>query len=221
MFKSVLIAEDHESANISVQKTLTDLGIDRKDYAYYCDDAITRIKKGLKAGEPYELLITDLSFEEDGREQQIAGGRALVAAARELQPNLKILVFSAEQKGAVVSELFSKLHIDGYVRKARRDAQELKNAIENIYKNKQHIPDEFKKDIRQQNAHSFTSYDVTIIWLIAGGNAQKNIPAYLEQHGISPSSLSSVEKRLNLIRLAMGFSNNEQLVAYCKDKGII
>ena len=62
MFKNVLIAEDHESASISVQKTLADLGIVRSDYAYYCDDALTRIKKALLGNEPYELLITEVLF---------------------------------------------------------------------------------------------------------------------------------------------------------------
>ena len=221
MFKSVLIAEDHESVSISVQKALADLGITRSDYAYYCDDALLRLKKGIQGDELYELLITDLSFEDDGREQMIPHGEGLIAAAKELQPGLKILVFSGEHRAALISALFHKLGINGYVRKARRDAQELKTAIENIYRNKQHLPAEFRQDIKEQNAHSFTAYDVTIIGLLSGGMAQKNIPEYLNQHKIYPSSLSSVEKRLNLIKQAMRFLNNEQLVAYCKDKGII
>ena len=221
MFKNVLIAEDHESASISVQKTLTDLGIVRSDYAYYCDDALTRIKKAIAGDEPYELLITDLSFEDDGRQQKISGGEALIAAARQVQPGLKVLVFSAEQRAAVISALFNDLEVNGYVRKARRDAQELKKAIESIYKNKQHLPAEFRRDIRQHNAHNFTGYDTVIIRLLSGGMAQKDIPVYLEQNQIRPSGLSSLEKRLNLIKEALAFSKNEQLVAYCKDKGII
>jgi DNA-binding NarL/FixJ family response regulator len=221
MFKSVLIAEDHESASISVQKTLADLGIARSDYAYYCDDALTRIKKGLQGNEPYELLITDLSFEDDGHQQKIGNGEALIAAARTIQPSLKVLVFSAEQRAAVVIALFHKLEVNGYVRKARRDAEELKKAIESIYKNKQHMPAEFRQDIRQNNAYSFTRYDTMIIRLLSSGMAQKDIPVYLEQNQIRPSSLSSLEKRLNLIKEALAFSKNEQLVAYCKDKGII
>lgn len=221
MFKNVLIAEDHESASISVQKTLTDLGIVRSDYAYYCDDALTRIKKAIAGDEPYELLITDLSFEDDGRQQKVSGGEALIAAARQVQPGLKVLVFSAEQRAAVISALFNDLEVNGYVRKARRDAQELKKAIESIYKNKQHLPAEFRRDIRQHNAHNFTGYDTVIIRLLSGGMAQKDIPVYLEQNQIRPSGLSSLEKRLNLIKEALAFSKNEQLVAYCKDKGII
>lgn len=221
MFKTVLIAEDQESANISVQRTLKDLGIVDVDYAYYCDDALLRIQQGLRDEQPYELLITDLSFEDDGREQKLAGGAALIAAARQVQPGLKVIVFSAEHKTAVIGDLVEGCHINGYVRKARRDAQELKAAIENIYKDKQHFPIEFRQAIKQKNAHDFTSYDILIISQLSKGMHQKDIPAYLQQNQVRPASLSSMEKRLNQIRETLGFFKNEQLVAYCKDMGII
>jgi two-component system capsular synthesis response regulator RcsB len=221
MFKNVLIVEDHESANISVRKTLEDLGVANPDYAYYCDDALIRIRNGLRDGQPYDLLITDLHFEEDGRTQQLADGAALIAAARQVQPGLKVLVFSAEHKATVIEGLFKELGINGYVRKARRDAQELKSAIEAICKNKQHFPAHLRQTIQQKNAYQFTEFDVTLIRLLARGMLQKDIPEYLVKKQIKPSSLSSLEKRLNLIREAYEFSSNEQLVAFCKDMGII
>ena len=221
MFKSILIAEDHESANISVQKTLKDLCVADVDYVYYCDDALMRIQKGIQGGHPYDLLITDLSFEEDGREQNLKDGLALIRAAKKVQPTLKVLVFSGEQKTAVVGELFNGLAINGYVRKARRDAMELKAALEDIYKDKKHYPTELSQVISPNNGHNFTSYDVTIIALLAKGTLQKDIPAFLQQNQIRPAGLSTIEKRLTQIKEALSFSNNEQLVAYCKDMKII
>ncbi|MFI5161217.1 MAG: response regulator [Sphingobacteriales bacterium] len=221
MFKKILIAEDHESANISVRKTLEDLGIVHPEYVYYCDDALLQIKNGLVSGEPYELLITDLSFDADGREQRLSGGEALIAAARQVQPNLKVLVFSIEKKPAVIDHLFKDTGINGYVIKGRHDAQELKSAIADVYKNKPHAPIHLRQTIRQKNTHDFTGFDIMIIGLLAQGKHQKDIPSYLEQNQVRPSSLSSLEKRLNLIRDAYEFSNNEQLVAFCKDMGII
>jgi two-component system capsular synthesis response regulator RcsB len=221
MFNSVLIAEDHESANISVQKTLQDLGIAKPDYAYYCDDALTRIQKGVRGGTPYDLLITDLSFDADGHMQRISGGAALIAAARQVQPGLKVLVFSAEHKPALIETLFNDLGINGFVRKARRDAQELKLAIEAIFKNKTHYPTELRQAARRKNMHDFTAYDTAIVTLLSNGILQKDIPAHLLQNGIRPSGLSSMEKRLNLMKDVLEFTKNEQLVAFCKDMGII
>lgn len=221
MINKVLIAEDHESANISVQKTLEDLGITNTDYVYYCDDALLRIQKGKQENQSYDLLITDLYFEEDHRPQKISGGSALVTAVRQVQPDLKILVFSAEDKAAIIELLFDKQSIDGYVRKARNDAKELKLAIESIAKNQPYFPRHLQLLIKQKNIHEFNEFDITIISLLAEGVRQKDIPTHLEKNKIRPSGLSSVEKRLNHIKEVLNFSNNEQLVAYCKDMGLV
>lgn len=221
MIDSVLIAEDHESTNISIQKTLEDLQVADSDYAYYCDDALAKIKTAIQLDRPYDLLITDLYFEEDGQAQQLSGGIDLVNAARLLQPDLKVLVFSAENRPAILEILYRELQVDGYVRKARNDAKELLLAIKEIAQNKRYFPRHISQLIRQKNSHDFTEFDITIISLLANGVPQKNIPSHLEERQIRPSGLSSIEKRLNHIKSVLGFSKNEQLVAFCKDMGII
>ncbi len=221
MFKRVLIAEDHESTNISVQKTLSDLGVPHTDYVYYCDDALMRIQKGVKENLCYDLLITDLSFEEDHRKQLIFDGRELITAVKKEQPSLKVIVFSGENKIATIDSLFKELHIDGYVRKARHDAKELKLAIETIYKNRTYLSADLRQAVKEKNSYEFTEFDVTIISLLTNGTPQKDIPIYLRKNNIKPSGLSSVEKRLGLIKETLGFAKNEQLIAFCKDLGII
>ena len=221
MIKKILIAEDHESANISLQKTLEELGIRDIDYVYYCDDAFLRIQKAKQHNLSYDLLITDLYFEEDNRVQELAGGIDLIMAARAIQPDLKILVFSAESKPAVIESLFNQHEIDGFVRKARNDAKDLKTAINQIAVNQRYFPRQLVQLVKQKNAYEFTDFDIMIVSLLAKGMLQKDIPAYLQLHNIRPSGLSSVEKRLNQIKDVLEFTKNEQLVAYCKDMGII
>lgn len=223
MFKKVLIAEDHEIANFSVQKTLADLGIthDSRNYVYYCDDALTRIQKALNENEPYELLITDLSFDDDHTQQKISKGTELIKVAKHMQPDLKVLVFSIENRTTVAHTLAQELGIDAYVPKARRDAQDLKLAIETIYKNKKYLSPNLKRTPEDRNHYDFTDFDKTILHLLSQGTLQKDIPFHLQQKNIKPSGLSSVEKRLNFIKEVLDFSTNEQLIAYCKDKHII
>lgn len=221
MFKKVLIAEDHEIANISVQKTLQELSISDTKYVYYCDHALTWIKNALRDGEPYDLLITDLIFEDDNTPQQISSGIALVNAVKAVQPDIKVIVLSAESRSGVVDELFRTHAIDGYVRKARRDAQHLKEALHAVLHNRTYQSPEVKESIRDKNSHEFTALDLHIISLLAQGVAQKNIPYYLKEKNIKPSGLSSVEKRLNLMREVFDFTKNEQLIAHCKDIGLI
>lgn len=221
MFKKVLIAEDHESINISVQKTLQDLGIvhDHRNYVFYCDDALMRIKKAISDQQPYELLITDLSFEEDVPGQQITTGQELIKAARQIQPDLKILVFSVEKRTSVATALMKTLAIDAYVPKARRDSQDLKLAIEAIAKDKKYLSPNLKREDIGKD-YDFTTIDVAIITLLSEGKSQKEIPAYLQGKGIT-YGLSSVEKRLKAIKETLEFTKNEQLIAYCKDIKLI
>ncbi|RZL20324.1 MAG: response regulator transcription factor, partial [Pedobacter sp.] len=146
---------------------------------------------------------------------------SLIEAVKKIQPQIKVLVFSAETNPAVIDNLFKNLRINGYVRKARHDAKDLKKAIETITLNKIYLSEDLRQSLKQKNAFEFTQYDITIISLLSQGTLQKDIPNYLQQNKIKPAGLSSVEKRLGSMREALEFSKNEQLVAYCKDFGII
>jgi two-component system capsular synthesis response regulator RcsB len=221
MFKKVLIAEDHEHTNISVRKTLEELGIPQRDFRYYCDDALDLVKVALRLEMPFDLLITDLSFEEDHNTQLITGGKELIKAVRAVQPALKIIVFSLENNISLVDELFDDLDIDAYVRKARYDAADLRRAVDAVYNHKKYRSADLMHTKKTENSYDFKTVDIEIITLLCNGVPQKNIPSYLLQKNIKPSGLSSVEKRLNSIKTSLNIFSNEQLIAYCKDNKII
>ncbi|MDQ1856904.1 response regulator [Chryseobacterium sp. WLY505] len=221
MFKKILIAEDHESSSISVQKTLEDLSISNTDYVYYCDDALAKIQKSIREDDLYDLLITDLSFEEDHNIQNIKDGKELIKTIRELHPSLKIIVFSAEHKSGIIDSLFNEYGINGFVRKARNDSKELKKAIASTYVNENYLSLDLKQEVKKLNNYEFSTYDITLVSLLSQGVLQKNIPVYLQNNDIKPNSLSSVEKKLNSMKEDLQITSNEQLVAFCKDLGII
>lgn len=220
MFERVLIVEDHELMNLSLRRTLQELNMRQPDHAYYSDQALSIIRRKLADGVPFELLITDLYFEKDGSSLQYPDGAVLIKAARELQPEIKILVFSAEGREPVIRPLFDDLGIDGYVRKARGDAKALNTAINNLYQNKKHYPPELRTS-PPSDLNSITEFDKIILRLILKGYSQNRIPDYLAANGISPCSLSSVEKRLYQMRNAMNCANNQQLVAFCLEWQVI
>ncbi|MEI3788770.1 MULTISPECIES: response regulator [unclassified Chryseobacterium] len=221
MFKKILIAEDHEMGSLSVQKTLEELNIPNVDYVYYCDDALAKIKKSIRENDPYDLMITDLSYEEDHHLQNIKDGKELIDEVRKLQPLLKIIVFSGERKSGIIDLLFTESRINGYVRKARNDSKELKKAIASVYVNENYLSLDLKQEVKKLNSYEFTKYDITLVSLLSQGVQQKNIPTYLQNNNITPNSLSSVEKKLNSLKEALGVTSNEQLIAFCKDLGII
>lgn len=221
MIDKVIIAEDQEFANLSVQKTMEDLKVQQYDYAFYCDDAFAKIQLAQKKGEPYDLLITDLSFEDDGTTQKINDGIDLIRAVRSIQPGILILILSGQYRPADIHNLFENNEVDAYVRKARHDVQELKAAMNALSKGQRYYPRSLAQQMKRSNTYEFTEFDITIIRLLNEGYQQNEIPAYLKEHNIKPSSLSSIEKRLNQIREELGFSNNQQLMVFCSNAGLL
>lgn len=221
MFKKVLIAEDHEIQNLSLQRTLLDLNIPLVDFANYCDDALARVSKSLRDNSPYDLMITDLHFDTDHRQQKLKDGKNLVSAIRAVLPSIKVIVFSAEQKSGIIDALFKDNGINAYVRKGRNDGKELKKAIDAVLIGKNFLAHDIKNEVKKLNSYEFTSYDIALVSLLSKGVIQKNIPTYLVTNDIKPNSLSSVEKRLNVLKEELRINNNEQLIAFCKDLGVI
>lgn len=220
MINKVLIAEDHETTNLSVQRVLEEIGVEQPEYVYYCDDALAKISRAKQAGNPFDLLITDLYFEKDHNVQQLTEGTQLVEKVRSVQPELKVLVFSAENRPAVIEQLYEKYEIDAFVRKARNDAKELRIAIDSMAKNQRYYPRHLRQFVGN-NSYEFNAFDIAILRLLADGIKQKDIPFYLRRDNIKPSGLSSVEKRLSFLKDELSCSSNEQLIAFCKDKGIL
>lgn len=221
MFKKALIAEDFESYNSSVQKALEELKVDTIDNVHYCDDAFMKIKKSLREKNPYDLLITDLSFVSDHREQNLTSGRDLLTVVKEEYPIIKTIVFSIEDRAEIIDDLFKTHSINGFVSKGREDLKELKRAIKAVYNNEKYISANIKDSIRTRNSYDFTRFEITLVKLLSEGMKQKKIPDYLKENDLKPSSLSSVEKSLNNMKESLDVNNNEQLIALCKDWGII
>lgn len=67
----------------------------------------------------------------------------------------------------------------------------------------------------------FSVFDITIVELLSKGVLQKDIPQILHSKNLKPSTLSSVEKRLNSMREKYSLKSNAELVVFFKDIGII
>ena len=67
MFTKVLATDDLGSINKGVFTVVKGLGIQEVQQVMYCDDAYLRIKKATLDNQPFQLLVTDLSFKADHR----------------------------------------------------------------------------------------------------------------------------------------------------------
>ncbi|WP_430429578.1 response regulator [Maribacter litoralis] len=221
MFKKVLIAEDMEDINKGVFSLLTELGVTQIDQVQYCDDAYLKVKRADLDSVPFDLVISDLSFKVDHRSQTYPSGQDLVAKLKTDFPNLKVIVYSVEDRLQAVRTLFNQHHIDAYVCKSRSGLKNLTQAISEIAQGNKFLSPEVSNAFSTENELEIDDYDISLLDHLSKGLSQDEISALYRKENISPASLSSIEKRLNKLRIQFNAKNAIHLVAIVKDLGLI
>jgi len=221
MFKKILVAEDSEGENVGVWSILQKLQADQVYYAQYCDEAWLKAKRAFSDGDPFELLICDLSFKADHRNEKIVSGQELIAALKKEQPHLKTIVFSVEDHPQTVRALWNSGLIEGYVCKDRKGLVELREAVVEIYKGNTYLSPQLAAVLRKKNLVSLKAYEVQLLSRLAGGFTQEEIEQQFRKEGISPSSKSSIEKRLKELKEEFSANTTVHLITILKDLKLI
>jgi len=223
MFKKVLIVDDHASANSGVLEVLDGLKIEREHIykSQYCDDAQLKMKRAVLDGEPFDLLITDLSFRDDHRPEKLTSGEALIKALRVDYPEMPIIVFSMVDLLQKVRMLINEHRVNAYVCKGREASKELKQAIEAVSNKQRFLSQRVQNALSTKNNLEITDFDIELAKQLSLGKLQNQISEYFKDNDISPSSVSSIEKRLNKLRIQFKADNATHLVAKMKDLGLI
>ncbi|MFE3849473.1 response regulator [Flavobacterium sp. LB3P45] len=222
MFNKVLIAEDLDTISIAVIQALETLSIVEIHHAKYCDDAYLKIKKALLDNVPYDLLISDLSFKTDHSKNKLNSGEELIEAVKIAQPDIKTIVFSIEDKSFRIQSLFNNLGINAYVSKGRNSIPELQHTIQRIYDNEDKIVSaELSHTMRDKSIFEIEAYDISLLKLLSKGHILDEIAERFKQLGTTPNSTSSIEKRINKLKVYFKASNNVHLIAIAKDLGLV
>lgn len=222
MFKKILIAEDIDSIQDSVINQVKQLTNAEVHHSKYCDEAFLKIKKANLDGVPYDLLISDLSFAQDHRDAILNGGEELIKAVRDTQLHLKIIIYSIEDKTFKIKTLFEKLHINGFVSKGRYGSVELEKAIISLSKNDtDFIDSKALQAIKNSKTIEIEDYDLRLISYLSQGLTQAEIVEIFKKETKVPSSNSTIEKRLNKLKIYFKVKNTVHLISTAKDMGLI
>jgi DNA-binding NarL/FixJ family response regulator len=220
MFKKVIIAEDLDAMNLGIQQVLKDLNIENFQHSKYCDEALLKVRKAIQDNEPYDLLISDLSFKTDHREVKIANGDELVQKVRELQPNIKIIAYSVEDKSYRIKSLFD--NVDAFVSKGLNSIEDLKKAIHLLYSSDEtFISQEVASALQEKNNFEIDDLDIDILKQLSIGTPQDDISDTFKELNIKPNSKSTIEKRIAKLKDFFKANNTTHLVSITKDMAII
>lgn len=221
MFKKVLIAEDFDTLNIGVKQTLDELGIKEIHFAKYCDEALLKFKKAILDNEPFDLLISDLSFIPDYRKVEISSGEKLIEAIKQMNSEIKIIVYSVEDKVYTIKSLFEEYNIDAFVQKGRSSISDLKKAIQNLLNDKKFISQELTHILQNKSTNEIDDYDIKLLTHLANGVALDEMEPLFKKLNITPNSKSTIEKRVAKLKDYFKANNNIHLIAIVKDLGVI
>ncbi|MES2545633.1 MAG: response regulator [Bacteroidota bacterium] len=222
MFKKVIVSEDLDPINIAVVQALETLSIPEIQFSKYCDDTYLKIKKALTENQAFDLLITDLSYKEDHRKNNLNSGEELIAAVKKVQPNIKIIVYSIEDKSYRIKFLFETLGIDGYILKGRNSIPELLKAIQSIHNSdEKFLSTELANVLKNKSLIEIETYDIELLKLMSKGLTQDEIGLQFKNSEILPYSTSSIEKRINRLKIYFKANNNVHLISLAKDLGLV
>jgi len=221
MFKKVLVADDYDSINIVVDQLLKTMQIGSIEHAKYCDEAMIKNSKANKDNQPFDLLICDLSFKKDHRHENIEGGEELIKKIKHDNPRIKVIVYSIEDKPYRVKSLFEKLGVEAYVYKGRFSIDQLQAAILKLADGENYISPELSHALRDKTVNEIDNYDLELIRQLSLGVTQEKMPEKFIELGISPNGKSTIEKRINKLKIYFQANNPTQLVALAKDAGIV
>ncbi len=222
MFKKVLVVEDLDTVGYGISTMLVkDLGVKEVVLTQYCDDAYLKIQAALFKNTPFDLLITDLSFQRDHRPLKIDSGKSLIEKIRTKNKELPIIICSVEEKPDMIKRFIDVSEVSAYVSKGRDGLKDLKNAVVSVFEGKKFLSRKIERLVKNENIFEVEEYDISLLDYLSNGLTQDQISNLLSTKGITPSSLSSIEKRLNKLKDIFQANNNVQLVANAKDLGLI
>jgi DNA-binding NarL/FixJ family response regulator len=221
MFQKVLISDDFGSINQGVLTVLEEVGVTSVKQVQYCDDAYLQIKSAFFNEDPYDLFITDLNFKEDHREQKYASGEAIIEQLKKEHPHLKIIVYSVEDRLQKVRHLIHNLKVNAFVCKGRNGLVDLAAAIDAVHKNIVYLSPQVQPALSTTLKLEINEYYLELLNLLAQGYSKESINKVFIEKNLTPSSLSSIEKRQNKLCSKFKANNTAHLVAIVKDLGLI
>lgn len=218
----ILIVDDHQLIIQGILTSLNKIGNFDVVTTTTCDDAFKLLKNSLNTN-PFQLLFTDLSFDNSTTNTNLDGGEELIKAIRNSKINVKIAVITGHTETNRVYNVISNLNPNAYLLKSKCDATEIGFAIQKMLVNDYYYTHEIHQKLMKRNIIQIQMDDVAIQILKELPNHTKisNLEGNIKKGDGSLIKLRSIETKLANIRLDLNANNNTDLVLKAKELGII
>ena len=218
----ILIADDHQLVIQGILCSLKDVGDFDVVATNNCDEAFELIKKHQNT-KPFQLLFTDLSFDNTSETTNLDGGEELIKAIKNNDFDIKIGVITGHTETNRVYNVISNLNPNAYLLKSKCDAREIGFAIQKMLANDYYYTHEIHQKIMRRNIVQIQMDDVAIQILKELPNHPKiaNLEGLVTKGDGTAIKLRSIETKLGNLRTDLNANNNTDLILKAKELGII
>ena len=218
----ILIADDHQLVIQGILCSLKEVGDFDVVSTTTCDEAFQLIKTH-QNNNPFQILFTDLSFDNSTKDTNLDGGEELIKAIRNNEIDIKIAVITGHTETNRVYNVISNLNPNAYLLKSKCDAIEIGFAVQKMLANDYYYTHEIHQKIMKRNIVQIQMDDVAVQILKELPNHPKisNLEGVITKSDGSVIKLRSIETKLGILRADLNANNNTDLILKAKELGII
>ena len=218
----ILIVDDHQITTRGLLYSLGEVGDFEVVTTTDCDDAFQLIKASEKSA-PFQILFTDLSFDNNTKETKLKGGEALIKAIRTNGIEIKVVVITGRTEIYRGYNVISNLKPNAYLLKSYCDAEEIGVAIQKILENEYYYSYKIHQKIMRTKIAQIKLDDVAIQILKELPNHPKirNLEGIILNKNGTKIKLRSIELSLAKLRTDLNAVNNTDLILKAKELGVV
>jgi DNA-binding NarL/FixJ family response regulator len=218
----ILVVDDHQLMVDGIVMALAQFPNYNVTSFNTCDDAFHELLEALDTN-PYDVLFTDLSFENITEDSEIDGGESLIRKIKDDGIPVKIGVITGHTETNRVFNVIRNLNPDAYILKNQCTAEELNFAIRKMMSGDRFFTHEIHNKILKRNVIQIQMDEVAIQILKQLPKQTKiiNLEGMIKKSDGKFMKIRAIENKLANLRIDLGAKNNTDLVLKAKELGII
>lgn len=214
----ILVVDDHPLMIDGIINALKKHDQYEVSYCNTCDDAYKKLKENT-----FDVLFTDLSFENLNDESELDGGEALIRKVKSDEIPVKIGVVTGHTETNRVFNVINNLSPNAYILKSHCSGDELHFAVQQMLKNMPFYTHEIHQKILKRNIVQIQMDEVAIQILKELPKQSKivNLEGKIRKSDGNFMKIRAIENKLANLRIDLNAKNNTDLVLKAKELGII
>jgi two-component system capsular synthesis response regulator RcsB len=218
----ILIVDDHQLVIQGILDALKEVGDFDVVTTTSCDHAYDLINTNQNTN-PFQILFTDLSFNNATEETHIGCGEELIKATKENCFDIKICVITGHTETNKVYNIINNLKPNAYLLKSKCNASEISFALQKMLQNEYYYTHEIYQKLMRRNIVQFQmdAIAIQILKELPKQSKISNLEGIITKQDGKKMKIRSIETKLAKLRIDLNAKNNIDLILKAKELGVI